>query len=106
DAPVGVAEGDQGLAQQAHARRWTIRLRNLARQQGRQPIEPQGVAHWCALADPGDKFVLLAREHRWFLLSRPDAAANHFPVRVGHTLRPHRAKNEWPSQSKRRDDWL
>src|SRR5262249_59113611 len=88
NATDGIEECTQALVQQAHTSRWKIGLRNPARQQGRQPIETQGVAHWCALADPGDKFVLLARKHRWFLLLRPDTAANHFPVRVGHKITP------------------
>ena len=63
DLAVGGAEGDEVLAQEPHADRRAIRLRQLPRQQRRNPIAAHGLAHRRPGADPGQTLVLFARQH-------------------------------------------
>ena len=63
DAALGVTERDEVLAEQADADRRTVGFGDLARQGRGNPVAAEGVAHRRALADTGDEFVFLARQH-------------------------------------------
>ena len=62
-APVGVAEGDQILAEEAHLLGRAIRRRQLGRRQGRHPVLPQQFAHGRAAPHSTQELVVLSREH-------------------------------------------
>ena len=63
DAALGVAEGDEVLAQQPHPYRRAVGLGDLAGEQGGNPISPHGPAHRSIPFHPGDELVFLARQH-------------------------------------------
>jgi hypothetical protein len=63
DPALGVAEGDEVLAQEPHAHRRVVGFADLARQQRRDPVSSHRVAHRTALSHPGDQLVFLARQH-------------------------------------------
>jgi hypothetical protein len=63
DAALGVAEGDELLAHQLDAHRRPIRLGDLARQTGGDPIAPHRIAHRRSGAGAGDQLVLFLGKH-------------------------------------------
>ena len=63
DAALAVAEGHEVLAEQPYPDRRAVPLRQLAGEQGRDPVPAQGGAHGGAAIDPGQERVVLAREH-------------------------------------------
>src|SRR5947209_5045430 len=69
DPAVAVAERDEILAEQFDADRRTVRLGDLRRQAGGDPISPHRLAHRRPSADAGDQFVFLRWQHRRFLLA-------------------------------------
>src|SRR3981081_4910191 len=58
DAPLGVAEGDELLPHQFDAHRRTVRLADLTRQAGRDPITPHRIAPRASGARSGEQCVL------------------------------------------------
>ena len=62
DPAVAVAERHQRLAQQLDAKRRAVGL-ELGRGRGRQPVAPHEVPHRRARPDPGNAFIVLARQH-------------------------------------------
>src|SRR5216684_2442868 len=63
DAPLSIAERDEVFAQELDPYRRAIRLGDLARETGRDPIAPQRRAHCGARPDPGQQLVFLAWQH-------------------------------------------
>ncbi len=63
DAPFGVAERHQLLAQQLDAHRRAVGLGQLLREQRGNPVPAHGLAHRRAGADAGDELVLFACQH-------------------------------------------
>ena len=77
DAALAVAERDEVLAEQFDAHRRAVRLGDLPRQAGRDPIPPHRIAHRRAGPDAGDQFVFLRWQHRRF----PPRGAEHMAAR-------------------------
>src|SRR6266576_6037979 len=69
DPAITVAERDEILAEQFDADRRTVRLGDLRRQAGGDPIPPHRLSHRRPGADAGDQFVFLRWQHRRFLLA-------------------------------------
>ena len=63
DTPVGVAEGDEILAEEPDANRRTIALDQLLREQRRYPMSPHQPAHGGVAFDAAEQFVLFTGEH-------------------------------------------
>src|SRR5262249_60193140 len=63
DAAFRVAERHQVLAEQLHADRRAVGLGQLPREQRRDPVTPDGVAHRRARADASDELVLFVGQH-------------------------------------------
>jgi len=63
-AAARVAKRQQALAEHLDAHRRTIRLRDLIRQQGWNPVAPEQLAHGRARPGLREEVVLLARGHR------------------------------------------
>src|SRR5271165_513532 len=64
DAALAVAKTDELLAEQLHAHRRAVGLGEFARQEGRNPIPPQHIAHRRARSYSRHQLVLFARQHR------------------------------------------
>src|SRR5439155_27258421 len=69
------AERDEALAEQAHAQRRAVGLRQLARQRRRNPVLPHQGAHRGAGSDPTEQLVVVSTQHGR-LRSRPFARAD------------------------------
>src|SRR5258708_23021376 len=74
DAAVGVSEGDQVFAEQAHAHWVAIRLGQLGGQQSRHPVAAHDVAHRRARADSSDQVVVFTLQHAY--TRSPDVGLN------------------------------
>src|SRR5262249_6309024 len=107
DAAVGVAESDQLLAEQAHARRRRVGRRNFLGQERGQPIPTHQLAHRRARTGSRQQLVLLFRKHRNLSLQwlkyraspaqtypYPRAACASFPAR-DCTKRARRSCRGW-----------
>jgi hypothetical protein len=66
DLAFGVAEGDEILAEQAHAQRRAIGF-DLARQERRQPEAAHQIAHRRAAAGVRQQLIFFARRHSCYL---------------------------------------
>ncbi len=58
DPALAVAKADELFAEELHANRRAIGLGQLARQQRRDPVAPQHLAHRRPRSDPGHQFVV------------------------------------------------
>src|SRR5262249_17223274 len=67
DAAFRVAERHQVLAEQLHPDGRAVGLGQLPREQRRDPVTPDGIAHRCARADASDELVLFVGQHGVFL---------------------------------------
>src|SRR5262249_19611957 len=72
-APLRVAPAEQPLGQKLHPHRRALVLRQLAREQCRQPVAAEQPAHRGAGTGLGGIIVLFFSEHDVTLWSRPDA---------------------------------
>ena len=68
DAPVGVAESDQFLAQQLDPHRLSVGLRQLPGQQRGHPVAAHQFTHGRAGPDLRERHILCLRNHRAYLL--------------------------------------
>ena len=68
DAPVGVAECHQFLAQQLDPNRLSVRLRQLPGQQGGHPVAAHQFAHGRACPDLRERHIFCLRNHSAYLL--------------------------------------
>ena len=64
DRAGGRAIRDEVLAEQAHAQRRALGLRQLARQRGRYPVLAQQIPHGRARAHAAEQLVVLAAQHQ------------------------------------------
>src|SRR6266700_561228 len=64
ETALGIPKRNESLRQKLDAHRRAIRLRQLFRQHGRDPIAPEQVAHRRVRPGPGEKVVELAGRHR------------------------------------------
>lgn len=63
DAAVGIAEGDEILAEQLHTDGRAIGLRDLFGQECGQPVATEDLAHRGIALDAGEQIILLGRDH-------------------------------------------
>src|SRR5260221_746941 len=71
DAPVAVAERDQLLAQQFHANRRAVALRQLRVEQRGYPVAPEQLTHRRAGAGAGEQFIHLLSQHGALIVPAP-----------------------------------
>src|ERR1700724_3579494 len=83
DSAGAVAEGYEVLAQQAHAQRIAVGLRELLGGAHRHPVAAKHLAHGRAGPDSANTFILLMSQHNFsILVPTPNVVAVFLPWKI------------------------